>query len=200
MAYPNELCDALAGIKDAIEDAEIGGGSSLPEVTSSDNGQVLTVVSGEWNKASVPTELPAVTGNDNGKILQVYSGTWQKRPAPQGLPNVSDADEGKILIVNSSGYWTHRKNALIVEFEQDELNDEIWNVSNNLTGADLESAFMEGREIILNMSNVTGYLVPEFKYVHITSYVYSDDVYQFASDEYSVKCADLTDTPYLYYD
>ena len=48
----------------------------LPAVTSSDNGDVLTVVSGKWAKADVPTELPAVTADDNGKVLKVVDGVW----------------------------------------------------------------------------------------------------------------------------
>lgn len=48
----------------------------LPKVTSSDNGKVLTVVSGKWSKAAVPAELPAVTATDNGKVLKVTGGVW----------------------------------------------------------------------------------------------------------------------------
>lgn len=48
----------------------------LPKVSSTDNGNVLTVVSGKWAKAAVPTELPAVTADDNGKVLKVADGAW----------------------------------------------------------------------------------------------------------------------------
>lgn len=54
----------------------INGISTLPTVSASDNGKVLTVVSGKWNKAAVPTELPAVTATDNGKVLKVTDGAW----------------------------------------------------------------------------------------------------------------------------
>lgn len=39
---------------DWVEKESSGGGSALPEVTSDDNGDVLTVVEGEWAKASLP--------------------------------------------------------------------------------------------------------------------------------------------------
>jgi hypothetical protein len=48
-----ENITAISDMVDLIEDvAESGGGSSLPEVTADDNGDVLTVVSGEWAKAA----------------------------------------------------------------------------------------------------------------------------------------------------
>lgn len=53
-----------------------GGGASLPNVTDADNGDVLTVVEGEWSKAELPTpepELPAVTSEDIGDVLTVVS-------------------------------------------------------------------------------------------------------------------------------
>lgn len=53
-----------------------GGAAELPAVNAADNGKVLTVVSGKWAKAAVPTELPAVTTDDNGKVLKVASGAW----------------------------------------------------------------------------------------------------------------------------
>lgn len=61
-----------------------GGGSDLPAVTTDDNGKVMTVVEGAWDKADVPTELPAVTGADNGKFLGVANGAWSKVDAPSG--------------------------------------------------------------------------------------------------------------------
>lgn len=55
-----------------------GSGASLPDVTVADNGKLLTVVEGAWNKADAPTELPTVTTDDNGKVLTVSGGKWSK--------------------------------------------------------------------------------------------------------------------------
>lgn len=52
-------------------------GHILPDVTNSDNGKILSVVNGEWNKANIPDgNLPVVSSADNGKVLQVSEGTW----------------------------------------------------------------------------------------------------------------------------
>lgn len=48
----------------------------LPAVSSSDNGDVLTVVSGKWAKANIPSQLPAVSATDNGSVLKVVDGVW----------------------------------------------------------------------------------------------------------------------------
>ena len=57
-----------------------GGGSDLPAVTSDDNGKLLTVVEGGWNKADAPKELPALASGttDNGKTLRAFNGQWVK--------------------------------------------------------------------------------------------------------------------------
>lgn len=55
-----------------------GGGAGLPEVDSSDNGDVLTVVEGEWTNAAPASQLPAVSSSDNGNVLTVVEGAWAK--------------------------------------------------------------------------------------------------------------------------
>lgn len=64
---------------------DAGGGSDLPEVDSDDNGKVLSVVEGEWDKATPAKELPSVSGSDNGKVLTVYNGAWTKGYPTIGL-------------------------------------------------------------------------------------------------------------------
>lgn len=59
--------------------ATVAPSAELPAVSSTDNGNVLTVVEGVWAKAALPTpdpELPAVTSEDNGRILKVVDGVW----------------------------------------------------------------------------------------------------------------------------
>ena len=56
-----------------------GGGTTidpLPTVSVEDNGKILQVVNGIWNKANLEKELPAITAADNGKFLQVVDGVW----------------------------------------------------------------------------------------------------------------------------
>lgn len=55
---------------------EDGIGTGLPEVTSSNNGDVLTVVSGEWAAAAPVSDLPEVTSSNNGQVLKVVDGEW----------------------------------------------------------------------------------------------------------------------------
>jgi hypothetical protein len=75
--------ETTAEMLDAIEQIMNTGGG-LPEVTADDNGKVLSVVNGEWNKADAPAELPAVTSDDNGKVLAVANGAWGKADASGG--------------------------------------------------------------------------------------------------------------------
>lgn len=57
------------------EIAEGAGGSSLPEVTVSDDGKVLGVVSGEWGVMDIPSEFPADPGYDTDSFLGLASST-----------------------------------------------------------------------------------------------------------------------------
>ena len=65
------IVDRLTSISTAASTKE------LPEVTSSDNGDVLTVVSGEWAKAAPPTDLPSLPSEDGeyALTLTISSGT-----------------------------------------------------------------------------------------------------------------------------
>lgn len=53
----------------------------LPIVTSADNGKVLGVVNGVWDKNTIPA-LPSVSSSDNGKIVYVKQGNWNKTEVP----------------------------------------------------------------------------------------------------------------------
>lgn len=83
-----------------------GGGSELPSVTSSDNGKVLEVINGKWDKGSISggSDLPDVTSSDNGKILKVINGEWGKGEESQGESDINKNDllcglsNSKILI------------------------------------------------------------------------------------------------------
>ena len=66
--------EMIAAIADIYQG---GGGSSLPAVTADDNGKVLAVVEGDWDKADAPKELPTVTTAHNGRVLKVANGAWR---------------------------------------------------------------------------------------------------------------------------
>lgn len=84
-----DMVDAIAEV------TESGGGSSLPSVSGTDNGNVLTVVDGAWSKAPVPAELPETTSSDNGDVLKVVNGEWEKA--------AESATSGMIVTFTASG-------------------------------------------------------------------------------------------------
>ena len=92
----------LAVVKGAWDKA--GSQIELPVVTSEDNGKLLGVTGGKWDSVNAPTELPAVTNEDNGRILQVSNGSWTKQNMPTELPAVTATDNGKVLGV-ADGNW-----------------------------------------------------------------------------------------------
>lgn len=47
-----------------------GSGSDLPDVTVGDNGKILKVINGKWDKGDETKELPDVTQQDDGKVLK----------------------------------------------------------------------------------------------------------------------------------
>lgn len=100
VANINTIPDML----EAISTVAASAAGELPPVTGSDNGNVLTVVSGKWAKAAVPKELPTVAGADNGDVLTVVEGAWAKAEIPAELPAVTGDDNGKILAV-ANGAW-----------------------------------------------------------------------------------------------
>ena len=69
----NAISTALYDIVDAIR----GGGSDIPDPSTADVGDVLT--KGESGLEWAPSEgLPAVSSSDNGKVLGVSNGAWNK--------------------------------------------------------------------------------------------------------------------------
>ena len=81
------------------------GAIELPVVSSTDNGDVLTVVDGAWNKSTPSSSLPDVTTTDEGKVLTVDSeGAWVAETPESELPSVSAEDNGDVLTV-VDGAW-----------------------------------------------------------------------------------------------
>ena len=74
-----DITGSLKDIKDAIAASTA---QELPAVTEEDNGKILQVVNGDWNKTEPASGLPEVTSTDNGKILGVVEGEWAKTDAP----------------------------------------------------------------------------------------------------------------------
>lgn len=82
-------------------------GTILPIVTSADNGKVLGVVNGVWDKADAPESLPNVTSSDNGKVLNVLNGNWRLSvyPLSQGtLLGEINLSNDTITLASGSSY------------------------------------------------------------------------------------------------
>ena len=109
----------------AEEAAEAGG---LPEVSGSDNGKVLTVVSGEWEAATpAASGIPAPADPSDGDVL-TYSSTdsaWVAAAPSGGGGNiltviitqnqdekfVTDKTASEILAAYTNGYFIYLQNA-----------------------------------------------------------------------------------------
>lgn len=79
-------------------------GSLLPPVGTNDKGKFLhtneSTGEKEWAEVS---GLPAVTDADNGKVLSVVNGEWDKANAPIGLPSTTGVNRDDYLGISESG-------------------------------------------------------------------------------------------------
>jgi hypothetical protein len=91
------------GVRNGRWSAVVAPTGVLPLPSAADNGKYLTVYNGQWRMMTVSL-LPAVTTLDNGMIMRVVGGVWTKFQPPPLLPLVGDQDDGKILQV-ASGQW-----------------------------------------------------------------------------------------------
>ena len=96
-----DVVNSLDEIKEVLKQTQ----AELPPVDTDDNGKVLTVKSGKWDKNTLPKELPEVSGSDNGSCLVVSEGAWAKGSFPTELPAVTPEDVGKVLTVDENGQW-----------------------------------------------------------------------------------------------
>lgn len=99
-------------IVDSTDNSGNSGGNTgtsvvIPEVSVADNGKILGVVNGKWDKTDPVKELPDVTATDSGKVLGVVNGEWTPTTPATGtsLPTVGESDNGKVLQV-TNGEWS----------------------------------------------------------------------------------------------
>ena len=94
----NAISTALYGIADAIRES----GSDIPDPSTADVGDVLTKGEDglEW---AAGERLPAVTALDDGDVLGVVSGVWDKMPAPAGEPNMVNITYSSLKTLRDNG-------------------------------------------------------------------------------------------------
>ena len=113
----------------------------LPSVTSADNGKVLKVVSGEWDKGDI-REVPVIDLGDNDKILTVESGeaSWS---SPKKVTHLYD----EIPVSNPLyflGNIDPSTSPLTIDMTQIATNYE------ELRSTDFEFVFMGGESNLIN--------------------------------------------------
>jgi hypothetical protein len=123
--------------------------NELPKVNTDDEGKVLAVVKGKWDKSGSQIELPVVSSDDNGKVLGVTEGVWNKMDAPTELPAVTAGDNGKVLGV-VEGNWgltgVPDENSFIIYTRYDSSRDRYYT---DITRDDIVEALRNNRSIYL---------------------------------------------------
>lgn len=90
-----------AQLNEAVNNGSIGG-TSLPEVTSSDNGDVLTVVEGVWNKATPVTPSAGYAPNYSETEAEVGSMFGENKVYGRLIPLTTGSITTSDTVVNST--------------------------------------------------------------------------------------------------
>ena len=109
----NELAEPQSRVEELLIDI-YNQGTGLPEVDSDDNGKVLAVVNGDWNKSTIPSgNLPPVSDADDGKVLRVSGGEWGESILDDitGSARVLSQFVQTVGFLNSSGVWKYTDNS-----------------------------------------------------------------------------------------
>lgn len=149
-----------------------GSGGELPPVTSSDNGDVLTVVEGAWAKAAPTAELPAVTSSDEGKVLTVDDeGNWGAEMPQGNTMTVHIIDDGETVALDKTfgELWDALRSGISIVGLYDGSNEYV--IQNNVSL--IEGALLDGHkhdgDIEYVYGSVTVYGVGTFSTDSLTS-------------------------------
>lgn len=93
---------------DAVARAVAGASGEVPQVTSNDDGKVLTAIYDEGGPAvewaDAPTGIPEAQSSDNGKILGVVDANGTMAWVDKPVSNVTTADKQFTVGVNGTGH------------------------------------------------------------------------------------------------
>lgn len=131
-------------------------------------------------KEAQQNSLPPVSSTDNGDVLGVVNGAWNKMAAPGGLPTVTSADNGKVLAVENGSWAAADKSPLIVTYTITG-EDMPFPLSYSHTLAQIAAAQAAGREVLgtLTRDGVPGTLAPIVRMAQNGIMVYAGVLYNY---------------------
>ena len=136
----------------------VGQNVRLPDVTAEDNGKVLSVVEGNWDKAQPTNELPDVTEDDNDKVLKVVNGAWDKAEAGGG---------DSIVVFDVEQYYKN--------------TDTYYRLKDEKTRQDVENVLAAGKIPVLKYTLTNQPSVAAYMYYADTTIISGENIRRFTT-------------------